>query len=238
MRLPSTPVAVATNSPLRRNCWNRIATDLKGWPAKRLAKYSLQPPRTSNPQLAGNSAATSTPRWRNSGTQAPSDPSRGQLRAAQGQHHRPRPQHSSPSGVSKRKAPSSVQPVKRCRMWNCTPRARSRCSQARNSGAAFMSAGNTRPEVPTKVSMPRPCAHSRSAGASKSPQPEARPAHDGAAVAGDEGVERLGMREVQAALAGQQEFAPDRRHGVEHLAPLAQARHALRRPSGRPVRRR
>ena len=32
---------------------------------------------------------------------------------------------------------------------------------------AFMSLGNTRPEVPTKVAMPRPAAHSRTAGPSK-----------------------------------------------------------------------
>jgi len=31
------------------------------------------------------------------------------------------------------------------------------------SGAAFISVGKTRPEVPTKVSMPRPCIQSRSA---------------------------------------------------------------------------
>jgi hypothetical protein len=41
-----------------------------------------------------------------------------------------------------------------------------RCSQARSSGAAFMSVGNTRPEVPTKVSMPRPAAHARTAAPS------------------------------------------------------------------------
>ena len=33
--------------------------------------------------------------------------------------------------------------------------------------AAFMSVGNTRPEVPTKVAMPRPAAQVRSAGPSK-----------------------------------------------------------------------
>ena len=38
---------------------------------------------------------------------------------------------------------------------------RRRCSQARSSGAAFMSVGNTRCELPTKVVMPRPAAQSR-----------------------------------------------------------------------------
>ena len=56
---------------------------------------------------------------------------------------------------------ASSTPSQRCRMWNCTPAALSRCSQARSSGAAFMSLGKTRPEVPTKVSTPSPCAHSR-----------------------------------------------------------------------------
>ena len=40
-----------------------MATDLKGWPANRLAKWSLQPPATSKPQLAGSKGATATPRW-------------------------------------------------------------------------------------------------------------------------------------------------------------------------------
>ena len=48
-------------------------------------------------------------------------------------------------------------------MWKRTPEARRRCSQARSSGAAFISAGNTRFDEPTKVLMPRPSAQSRRA---------------------------------------------------------------------------
>ena len=53
-----------------------------------------------------------------------------------------------------------------------------RCSQARSKGAAFMSRGNTRCELPTKVSMPSPAAQSRSAcgpkTSSQRPQSAAR----------------------------------------------------------------
>ena len=40
---------------------------------------------------------------------------------------------------------------------------RRRCSQARSSGAAFISSGNTRPDVPTKVDTPSACTQARSA---------------------------------------------------------------------------
>ncbi len=54
------PVAVATNSPLRVVPATSIATDLNGCPAKRCAKYGVQPPATSKPQLDGTSGATAT----------------------------------------------------------------------------------------------------------------------------------------------------------------------------------
>lgn len=47
-----------------------------------------------------------------------------------------------------------------------TPVSRSRCNQARSRGAAFFSVGNTRPELPTKVSTPNLAAQSRKAVAS------------------------------------------------------------------------
>ena len=62
MRLPSTPVSVATNSPWRLKDWPRLsvkdsATDLNGSPAWRLRKNSDQPwpcgPATSKPQFDG-----------------------------------------------------------------------------------------------------------------------------------------------------------------------------------------
>lgn len=45
------------------------------------------------------------------------------------------------------------------------------------------------------------------------------------AIAAHEGVEWLGMGEVQAALAGEQEFAAHRRHGIEHVHVQAGAAH-------------
>ena len=76
-------------------------------------------------------------------------------------------QRRAPCGVAKCSAPSSSQPSQRWRWWNTTPCSRKRCSQARSSGAAFMSVGKTRPEVPTKVSTPRPAAQARTASGGK-----------------------------------------------------------------------
>ena len=121
-----------------------MATDLKGWPAKRSLKCALQPPATSKPQLAGRSGATSTPRARSQGTQAPSEPSRGQLRAAERQHDRvglvP---HGAGGRVELQRGGAApvVRPSRSSGAACGTARraARSRCSQARSSGAAFMS---------------------------------------------------------------------------------------------------
>ena len=56
-------------------------------------------------------------------------------------------------------------PVQRWRMKNSTGGPflgwRRRVNQARNSGAAFMSVGNTRPELPTNVSIPKRAAQAR-----------------------------------------------------------------------------
>ena len=109
----------------------------------------------------------STPLPASSGTQAASEPRRGQLAPPRASTVARAATCRSPWGTAKRRAPSGAQPSQRWRMWNCTPRPRSRCSHARSSGAAFMSAGNTRPEVPTKVSTPSPCAQARRCSAPK-----------------------------------------------------------------------
>jgi hypothetical protein len=145
-----------------------------------------------------------TPRAASSGTQAPSEPSRAQL---------PPPSASTVArldgqfarGVSKRSAPFCHQPSQRWRAWNTTPAARSRCSQARSSGAAFISCGKTRPELPTKVDAEamRPVAQV-AAAESASQRPTARTAF---AIARTK-LRGLGMRQVEPAAAGQQELAP------------------------------
>ena len=217
---------------------NAIATDLKGSPAKRSAKYGAPARRRSRswpaqrrhrhaalpataPRRRRSPAATS---WR---------------RPAPARRRRPgtllaRRRREAQRGGRRR---GVAQPSQRWRMWNCTPAARSRCSQARSSGAAFMSFGNTRPEVPTKVSMPRPCAQSRNCCGPKRAQ-QRLDLRAALAEAADEDVEGLGMREVQAAAAGQQELAADRRHGVVQVRPRRRRRRALRPPSGRRGRRR
>jgi hypothetical protein len=99
--------------------------------------------------------------------------------------------------------------------WKRTPAPRRRASQARSSGAAFISAGKTRPELPTKVLTPSP-----------RPRPAGRPARrlehrldlgPAAAVAPGEGLEGFRMGDVEPALAGQQELAAHRGHGVEDV---------------------
>jgi hypothetical protein len=104
--------------------------------------------------LAGCSGATSTPRACSQGTQAPSLPSRAQLPPPKASSSAPRagtvcaspgwrveaqrlariPAHPTQPAVAHVKAHAL--------------RARRRCSQARSSGAAFMSVGKTRCDVP------------------------------------------------------------------------------------------
>ena len=200
---------------------------------------------TSKPQLAGSQR-----RHRHAARLQPRHPGpvRTQPRASWRRpvpaRRRPAAALSCPAGVSKRKAPSPSQPSQRWRMWNCTVhralsrRWRRRCSQARSSGAAFMSAGNTRPDVPTKVSMPSPCAQARRARAPKCAQQRL----DGrlpCAEARDEAIERLGVREVEpAACPASRNLRPDRGHGVHTGAPARRRPTALRRPSAPRGRRR
>ena len=173
------PVALTTHSP----CWNLASpstsrqcatTGFSGAPACSLAKWSLQP--MSKPQFDGCKrrdvdAARLQQRLPGAvGTE---------LRpaaAAEREHH----------GVgvhvhfaarawrsaARRRRASRCQ---RCCTWKRTPCSRRRRTQPRSSGAALRSVGNTRPELPTKVSTPSPRAHSRRVVGIEIAQPAARP---------------------------------------------------------------
>ncbi len=84
--------------------------------------------------------------------QLPSEPSRGQLAPPSANTVASARSVTAPDGVSNISAPSSAQPVQRCRGLNATPAASRRLIQARNSGEAFRLFGNTRPLEPTNVS--------------------------------------------------------------------------------------
>ena len=76
-----------------------------------------------------------------------------------------------------------------------------------------MSVGKTRPELPTNVSTPKPV-HPRAQGVGIESSHERRDLLAARAVAAEERLERLRMRDVHAAFARHQKFAADRRHGV------------------------
>ena len=85
----------------------------------------------------------------------PSDPSFGQEAPPRASTVAPARTSRGPSGVSKRAA-VPLHPVQRQRVRIVAPDASRRRIHARNSGEAFIATGKTRPELPTKVSMPRP----------------------------------------------------------------------------------
>ena len=118
---------------------------------------------TAKPQLVLCSGVMSMPLLPSGVVQLPSEPSLGQLAPPSASRVALGLMVMSPSGPVSCNDPSSAQPCQRWRTWNRTPLWRRRCSQARNKGAAFISLGNTRPEVPTKVSMPRVCTQVRRA---------------------------------------------------------------------------
>ena len=162
------PVGVTTHSPWRD--WrpsasrHEITTGLTGAPAYRCANTSLQP--MSKPQFAGCNGAIAAPRSRSHDTHAPSDPSCGQLPPPRASSTASAVTVRSPVGVENTSAPPASQPVQRWCTWNTTPLSRSRRTHARSIGAAFMSIGNTRPELPTKVSKPSSRVQARNASAS------------------------------------------------------------------------
>jgi hypothetical protein len=96
-----------------------------------------------------------------------------------------------------------------------------------------MSVGKTRPELPTKVSMP---SSRRQVSRLLRPEVFQQRAQPGRRLgkAADEGLEGLGMGQVQPALASQQELAAHRGHAVEemHRAPRARQHFRGRQPGG------
>jgi len=113
----------------------------------------------SKPQFEGRKGATSTPRADRNGVQLPSAPRRGQLAPPSASTVASAMKVNSPPGVPKRSAPSPVQPCHLWRAWKTTPLSSSRRSQARSRGDAFIMTGKTRPELPSKVSIPSSAAH-------------------------------------------------------------------------------
>src|SRR5271165_61457 len=122
---------------------------------------------TTKPQLAGLSAATSTPASRKASTQPPSEPSRGQDAPPSANTAAAASTERSPSDETKRNLPACPNPTKRERGLSVTPRSSSRLSQARKRGVALKLLGNTRPLLPTKVSSPSSAAQPRRASGGK-----------------------------------------------------------------------
>ena len=224
MRLPSTPVAVATNSP----CAVKLL-EADGDRLERLAREArgeVLAPATAHVEAAigrrqrrhCHAALLQQRHPRAVGAQARP------ARATQRQHDRlgaaPR---AHPAALRSARRPRCVQPMKRCRMWNCTP-ARAQpvqpgAQQRRGLHLGREDAAGSADEGRDAQSL-RPVAQRL-----RIELPEQgldlRPA---LAVTRREGVERLRVREVQAALARQQELAARRRHGVEDM-------HLQRRPA-------
>ena len=152
------PCREMTNSPWIVPASDVAVTDLTGDPANRSRKASLQ--ATSKPQLAGRKGMIRTLRAFSHGTQAASEPRRGQLAPPRASRHASARTSKRPAAVSN-VYPSFSNPIQRWRGMSRTPWCSSRRSQDRSSGEAFMTLGNTRPELPTKVSVPRPWAQLR-----------------------------------------------------------------------------
>ena len=125
-----------------------------GWPSKRAANTGDQPIRT--PQLLARKSAIRTPWPRNIGTHAPSEPMRGQDAPPSASKTASGRTASAPEGVSKARSPCAFSRASNGADKNFTPRASSRCSQARSSGAAFSAVGKIRPELPMNHVWPRP----------------------------------------------------------------------------------
>ena len=159
MTPPSMPVWVTTASPRRSVSPRWRAMRLRGWPAKRVRKWSDQ--ATVKPQLDGRRGVTAPGNW---AVQVPSEPSRGQ---------EPPPSarivtfgFSSAAG-SKRGVPSVDQPIQVWRRRNVTLRLVRRASQARSRGEAFIARGKIRPLLPVKTGWPRASDHAMRAEGGK-----------------------------------------------------------------------
>ncbi len=138
---------------------------LSGAPAKRPANTADHGAR--KPIFAGRSGATVAPARSSTGTQAPSEPRRGQLAPPRASTVAAGRRTSAASGPSIRRAPASSQPVQRVRVRRPTPSPSRRASHARSSGDALKARGNTRPLDPTKVGWPRSSHQCRRASGGK-----------------------------------------------------------------------
>jgi hypothetical protein len=213
---------------------------LEGLARKPCQKCGLQPPaRRSRSWLAA--AAPHRRRARAAGAPRRRRSPAGPAATAQRQHHASARSCTSPAGIGEThtRAGGVIGPSlsQRWRMWNCTgtpvpPGWRSRCIQLRSSGAAFMSVGNTRPESRQRSRCPGPVPRRAPA------RPETLQQRSDLPLActepGYEALGRLGVRQVQAADTGQQELAPDRRHGVIHMhGHTCSRQHLCRHQAGR-----
>ena len=96
---------------------------------------------------------------------------------------------------------------------SATPSASRRLSQARSSGVALKLLGKTRPLEPTKVSSPSAALQARRRVGRESLDRRAQPLRR-RAVSRQETLERLAVREIEAAAPGEQEFSRRRGRGV------------------------
>ena len=198
-----------------------MATDLNGWPAKRAAKYSLQPPRTSKPQLAGASGAIATPRCLQQRHPGAVGAQPRPARAAQRQDRGLGPYHA----LALRRRRIARRPRSRP-ADEAMPHVKLH-ARARAAGAAMRAAAappscrweTPGPNVPTKVAMPSPCAQSRSACGAELPAARARPAGGARRNARRRCSNGSECVRLRPPLPASRNLRPDRRHGVEDLAP-------------------
>ena len=159
---PSIPYSVMTASPRTEWPLKLSRMDFSGWPLARPRKWSVQ--STVKPQLAERRGAIEMPLLARIVVQSPVAPRRGQLAPP-----RARMVASACTGgaSANSRLPSWFQPSQFCRVCSSTPCPASRRSQARSRGEAFFEAGNTRPELPTKVGSPSSADQARSASGGK-----------------------------------------------------------------------
>mmetsp|Transcript_37308 Transcript_37308/g.88676 ORF Transcript_37308/g.88676 Transcript_37308/m.88676 type:complete len:266 (+) Transcript_37308:178-975(+) len=159
---PSTPHAVIMRSPAAAASPKLSRTFFTGTPPKRSRNRSGH--GTLKPTLLGRSSATGTPAPASSSTHAPSEPSFGQLAPPRARRTASaRTSVRAPASSSIRTAgggpPPGEKPTQRLRTWILTLRSLRSESQDRSTGAARSISGgdgNTRRDVPMKVSTPSP----------------------------------------------------------------------------------
>ena len=142
--------------------------------------------------------------------------------AAERQNGGARRERAALSPIPRSDSASSPKPSKAPRSKR-TPCAVSRASSARSKGEALKLLGNTRPLVPMKVSSPSSAQNSRKPirrkGADDRLQPLGR-----RAVAREENLQRLAVRQIESAAPGHQKFARGARLVVKDGDASARAR--------------